>query len=101
MLQDLNEYLSRQINDLHESEMAAKSLQIRLEAEEILMRSLEEANLVRNTEASKRAAARKVVLGNMGLYARRIRERAKEAELDVMADQKELENLISAIEKVG
>ncbi|XP_077295620.1 trichoplein keratin filament-binding protein [Arctopsyche grandis] len=98
-VKDLNEYLSRQINDLQESEEAAKSLQIRLEAEEILMRSLEDANSVRSTEASKRAAARKVVLGNMGLYARKVRERAKEAELDVMADQKELENLISAIEK--
>lgn len=75
-------------------------LRIQLEAEENLMCALEEAYVLRKTESLKRAASRRFVLGNMGLYARKIRERAKDAEMDVDADQKELKKLIMAIEKV-
>lgn len=75
-------------------------MRIQLEAEENLMCALEEAHILRRTEELKRAASRKFVLGNMGLYARKMRERAKEAEMDVDADQKELKKLIAAIEKV-
>ena len=85
---------------MQESENSAKILRIQLEAEENLLRALEEAHILRRTEELKRAASRKFVLGNMGLYARKMRERAKEAEMDVDADRKELKELIVAIEKV-
>lgn len=100
-LQDLQEQLCRQISDLRQSERAAQLLKQGEEAESGLLRVLQAAGEARRLGAAQRSAARTITLSNMQMQARRLKERAHEAERDVEADLKEMAAIAAAIQKVN